>query len=134
MAERLAASGHRAYLVGGSVRDLLLDRDPAAMDLDLTTDARPDDIERAVRGWADAVWTQGKRFETIGCRKGGRNIEITTHRAEAYRPDSRKPDVTFADEAGRGRTDVNHTNGHGPATVVAATPSRKRATAAAKAR
>ena len=43
-------------------------------------------------------------------------------------------DVTFADEAGRGRTDGNHTNGHGPATVVAATPSRKRATAAAKAR
>jgi poly(A) polymerase len=97
VAERLAASGHRAYLVGGSVRDLLLDRDPDGMDLDLTTDARPDDIERAVRGWADAVWTQGKRFGTIGCRKAGRDIEITTHRAEAYRPDSRKPDVTFAD-------------------------------------
>ena len=97
MAERLAAGGHRAYLVGGSVRDLLLDRDPAGMDLDLTTDARPDAIERAVRGWADAVWTQGRRFGTIGCRKDGRDIEITTHRAEAYRPDSRKPDVTFAD-------------------------------------
>ena len=97
MAERLAAGGHRAYLVGGSVRDLLLGLDPAGMDLDLTTDARPDDIERAVRGWADAVWTQGRRFGTIGCRKGGRDIEITTHRAEAYRPDSRKPDVTFAD-------------------------------------
>jgi len=97
VAERLAASGHRTYLVGGSVRDLLLGRDPDGMDLDLTTDARPDDIERAVRGWADAVWTQGKRFGTIGCRKAGRDIEITTHRAEAYRPDSRKPDVTFAD-------------------------------------
>lgn len=97
MAERLARTGHRAYLVGGSVRDLLLDRDPVGMDLDLTTDARPDDIERAVRGWADVVWTQGKRFGTIGCRKAGRDIEITTHRAEAYSPDSRKPDVTFAD-------------------------------------
>ena len=97
MAERLAGSGHLTYLVGGSVRDLLLDRDPDGMDLDLTTDARPDDIERAVRGWADAVWTQGKRFGTIGCRKAGRDIEITTHRAEVYRPDSRKPDVTFAD-------------------------------------
>ena len=97
MAERLATGGHRTYLVGGSVRDLLLDRDPAGMDLDLTTDARPHDIERAVRGWADAVWTQGRRFGTIGCRKDERDIEITTHRAEAYRPDSRKPDVTFAD-------------------------------------
>ncbi|MEX2659201.1 MAG: CCA tRNA nucleotidyltransferase [Acidimicrobiales bacterium] len=96
VAERLGGRGHQAYLVGGSVRDLLLDRDPGR-DFDLTTDARPDDIEAAVRGWADAVWTQGKRFGTIGCRKGGRDFEITTHRAEAYSPDSRKPDVTFAD-------------------------------------
>ena len=42
-------------------------------------------------------------------------------------------DVTFADEAGRGRV-TGRTNGHGPAPVIAATPSRKRATAAAKAR
>ena len=35
-------------------------------------------------------------------------------------------DVTFAEEAGRGRTDGDHTNGHGPATVVAATPSQAR--------
>ena len=97
VADRLARTGHRAYLVGGSVRDLLLGRDPAGMDFDLTTDARPDEIEQAVRGWADAVWTQGKRFGTIGCRRAGRDFEITTHRAEAYRPDSRKPDVTFAD-------------------------------------
>ena len=97
VAERLARTGHRTYLVGGSVRDLLLDRDARDRDFDLTTDARPDDIEAAVRGWADAVWTQGKRFGTIGCRKAGRDFEITTHRAEAYRPDSRKPDVTFAD-------------------------------------
>lgn len=97
LAERLGAGGHRAYLVGGSVRDLLLDRDPAGMDFDLTTDARPDEIEAAVRGWADAVWTQGKRFGTIGCRRRGRDFEITTHRSDAYSPDSRKPDVTFAD-------------------------------------
>ncbi|HEV2768381.1 MAG TPA: CCA tRNA nucleotidyltransferase [Acidimicrobiales bacterium] len=97
LAERLAAGGHRAYLVGGTVRDLLLGRDLESIDFDLTTDARPDDIEQVVRGWADAVWVQGKRFGTIGCRKAGREFEITTHRAEAYRPDSRKPDVRFAD-------------------------------------
>jgi poly(A) polymerase len=67
-------------------------------DYDLTTDARPDEIERIVRGWADAVWTQGKRFGTIGLRSGQRTFEITTHRAEAYRPDSRKPNVTFGDD------------------------------------
>ncbi len=69
-----------------------------ASDLDFTTDARPDNIEQLVTGWADAVWTQGKRFGTIGCRRGGRTYEITTHRAEAYRPDSRKPEVVFGDD------------------------------------
>jgi poly(A) polymerase len=97
LAERLAAGGHRAYLVGGTVRDLLLGRELGDIDFDLTTDARPDEIEAVVRGWADAVWTQGKRFGTIGCRRAGRSFEITTHRAEAYRPDSRKPEVRFAD-------------------------------------
>jgi poly(A) polymerase len=98
LAERFGAAGHRLYLVGGSVRDLLLGRDSAEIDFDLTTDARPDDIEAIVRGWADAVWVQGKRFGTIGCRKAGRDFEITTHRAEAYAPDSRKPEVVFGDD------------------------------------
>jgi poly(A) polymerase len=96
LAERFQRAGHRAYLVGGTVRDLLLGRDPAEIDFDLTTDARPDEVEAVVRPWADAVWTQGKRFGTIGCRRAGRVYEITTHRAEVYRPDSRKPDVAFA--------------------------------------
>ena len=43
LAARFAAAGHRAYLVGGSVRDALLDRDIA--DVDIATDARPDAIE-----------------------------------------------------------------------------------------
>jgi poly(A) polymerase len=102
LAERFGRAGHRLYLVGGSVRDALVDTPRHVNgdhpDLDLTTDARPDDIEGLVRGWADAVWTQGKRFGTIGCRAGGRTYEITTHRAEAYRPDSRKPEVTFGDD------------------------------------
>jgi poly(A) polymerase len=97
VAERFAAAGHRVYLVGGVVRDAILGPLSPDSDLDLSTDARPDDIEAIVRGWADAVWTQGKRFGTIGFQLGGRRFEITTHRAEAYRPDSRKPDVAFAD-------------------------------------
>jgi len=43
------------------------------------------------------VWTQGKRFGTIGAIRKGRRYEITTHRAEAYQPDSRKPEVAFGD-------------------------------------
>jgi poly(A) polymerase len=95
---RFEQAGFRLYLVGGVVRDAVTDRLGAEMDLDFTTDARPDDIERVVGPWADAVWTQGKRFGTIGLLKGHRRMEITTHRAEAYRPDSRKPDVLFAGE------------------------------------
>ncbi len=100
---RFAAAGHSLYLVGGSVRDAIVaaDGSPAAdtvPDLDFTTDARPDATEALVRGWADAVWTQGKRFGTIACIRAGRKYEITTHRAEAYRPDSRKPDVAFGDD------------------------------------
>ena len=98
LAERFRDAGHRVYLVGGSVRDLLLGLDPAEIDFDLTTDARPDAIEALVRPWADAVWLQGKRFGTVGCRFGSRDYEITTHRAEAYGPDSRKPDVEFGDD------------------------------------
>jgi poly(A) polymerase len=98
LAERFTGRGWRIYLVGGSVRDAILGRPlDAAVDLDFTTDARPDDIEAAVAGWADSVWDQGRRFGTIGVSKGGRIYEITTHRADAYGPDSRKPDVKFAD-------------------------------------
>jgi poly(A) polymerase len=98
VAGRFEAAGHRVYLVGGIVRDLLLGRAvQAGDDFDLTTDARPAETEAVVRPIAEAVWLQGKRFGTVGCRVGGRELEITTHRAEAYRPDSRKPEVRFAD-------------------------------------
>ncbi len=97
LAERFHRAGHRIYLVGGSVRDAILGRPLDKIDLDFSTDARPDDILAVVGGWADAVWTQGKRFGTIGAAHGGRDYEITTHRAEAYSPDSRKPEVVFAD-------------------------------------
>lgn len=95
LAARLAEGGHDCYLVGGTVRDALLDR--ADTDVDLTTDARPEVIEAAVRGWADAVWLQGRRFGTVGAEKDGLRMEITTFRGDLYRPESRKPEVTYAD-------------------------------------
>ena len=98
LAERFAANGHRLYLVGGTVRDLLVDAGGDEHDIDLTTDARPPDIKTALTGWADAVWTQGERFGTIGAKHGDRVFEITTFRAESYSDESRKPHVTYADE------------------------------------
>ena len=97
LAQRFDAAGQRLYLVGGIVRDAVLGR-PIGGDIDLTTDARPDRTTALVSGWADAVWDQGARFGTVGLKKGDTVFEVTTHRAEAYAPDSRKPDVTFADE------------------------------------
>ncbi|MGH9044469.1 MAG: CCA tRNA nucleotidyltransferase [Acidimicrobiales bacterium] len=97
LAERFHRAGRRLYLVGGSVRDALLGRE-ARGDLDLTTDAPPEEIERVLSPLADALWTQGAVFGTIGARVGEHLFEITTHRAEVYRPESRKPEVTFGDD------------------------------------
>ena len=104
LAQRFAAAGRRLYLVGGTVRDGFVGRPGGgaafdeSTDIDCTTEARPGEIETIVRGWADAVWLQGKAFGTIGCSYRGRRFEITTHRAEAYAPDSRKPAVEFGDD------------------------------------
>jgi poly(A) polymerase len=98
LAERFAAAGHSLYLVGGIVRDLVLGRTQAGADLDLTTDARPVESHALLADWADSVWTQGQAFGTIGARRGDTIFEITTHRAEAYREDSRKPHVVYSDD------------------------------------
>jgi poly(A) polymerase len=95
LARRFAAAGHSLHLVGGSVRDALLG--VASPDYDLTTDARPDMILELVRPWAEHVWLQGQAYGTIGAAQGEFKVEITTFRAEVYRPDSRKPAVTFSD-------------------------------------
>jgi poly(A) polymerase len=88
-----AAGGRELALVGGSVRDAALGR--ADNDLDLTTDAPPEEILQFVRPHAEALWETGIRFGTVGIRRGGYQVEITTYRAEAYAPESRKPEVVF---------------------------------------
>ncbi|MPZ61181.1 MAG: CCA tRNA nucleotidyltransferase [Propionibacteriales bacterium] len=95
LGERFTQAGQEIALVGGSVRDALLDR--LGPDLDFTTSARPDEIEKLVSGWADAVWDMGRDFGTIGCRKGDWTLEITTYRADAYQPNSRKPEVAYGE-------------------------------------
>ncbi len=105
LAERFAAAGHRLYLVGGIVRDLLLGRD-------LRPDARPrPDHRRPARprsrrsldGWADAVWTQGERFGTIGAE--GRHGDLRDHHPPGRGLPGRlaaSPTSVFADDS-RGR-------------------------------
>ncbi|WP_413800354.1 CCA tRNA nucleotidyltransferase [Streptomyces iranensis] len=104
LARRFQQAGFRLALVGGSVRDALLGR--LGNDLDFTTDARPDEVLKIVRPWADAVWDVGIAFGTVGCRKGmspgsgsdqSFQIEITTYRSEAYDRTSRKPEVSYGD-------------------------------------
>jgi poly(A) polymerase len=99
IASAFAAAHRRLYLVGGSVRDALIGGvDLDAIDLDLTTDARPEEILELLGDVADQIWEQGRAFGTIGAKVKGRSIEITTHRAEVYRSDSRKPTVTYGDD------------------------------------
>jgi poly(A) polymerase len=97
LGRRFAERGHELYLVGGTVRDALLDRTDPAADIDLTTDATPDQILALVRSGnrGGGVWLQGVRFGTVGVRKGDFKLDITTFRSDSYREDSRKPEVIF---------------------------------------
>ncbi|NYV73071.1 CCA tRNA nucleotidyltransferase [Streptomyces sp. UH6] len=95
LGHRFQEAGFRLALVGGSVRDALLGR--LGNDLDFTTDARPEDVLKIVRPWADAVWEVGIAFGTVGCQKDGYQIEVTTYRSEAYDRTSRKPEVSYGD-------------------------------------
>ncbi|BFO22989.1 hypothetical protein SHKM778_93770 [Streptomyces sp. KM77-8] len=103
LARRFEEAGFSLALVGGSVRDALLGR--LGNDLDFTTDARPQDVLKIIRPWADAVWDVGIAFGTVGAQKEARvgdtdrnfQIEVTTYRSEAYDRTSRKPEVSYGD-------------------------------------
>jgi poly(A) polymerase len=90
-----ADAGHELYLVGGSVRDALLGR--LGNDLDFTTDARPEQMQRMLRSWADALWDTGIEYGTLGVGKNDQRLEITTFRADTYDQVSRNPEVRFGD-------------------------------------
>src|SRR5260370_37136488 len=85
--------GHERALVGGPVRDVFLGQQPG--DLDLTTDATPEQVLEMTKRWADKTWTVGIAFGTVGLRKGNDLFEITTYRSEQYGRTSRKPDVQY---------------------------------------
>ena len=95
---RFHRHGRRLYLVGGYLRDLLLESPLVNKDVDLATDAPPDQTLTIVRrlGWPS--YEVGMRFGTIGMRTETGIIEVTTFRKDVYRPDNRHPDVTFGDD------------------------------------
>ena len=71
---RLRESGYEAYLVGGSVRDLLLSRRPK--DFDIGTSAHPYQIKKLFRN----CWIIGRRFRLAHVRFGTKTIEVATFR------------------------------------------------------
>src|SRR5438132_13075945 len=95
LAHEFRAQQKQLYMVGGTVRDVLLDRGESA-DADLATDAHPDEIKRLVAPTKPgAVVLVGERFGTVRLLYDANIVEITTFRTERYNPESRKPEVCF---------------------------------------
>jgi tRNA nucleotidyltransferase (CCA-adding enzyme) len=93
LCRRLRDRGFRAWIVGGSLRDLLLDRQPE--DWDIATDARPESVKRLFRRAIDTGVAHGTLTVLF---KGGR-YEVTTLRGEGAYSDGRRPDsVVFIDD------------------------------------
>lgn len=96
-----AEQGYELALVGGPVRDLLLQR--ASHDLDFCSSARPEEFEPILRRWGrDGFWDMGRKFGTLGAvrkREDGTEVkvEVTTYRSDVYNPESRKPEVNYGD-------------------------------------
>ena len=92
------AQQKQLYIVGGTVRDVLLHRGQSN-DADLATDARPDEIKQIVAPTRPStIVLVGERFGTVRLHYGSDIIEITTFRSERYNPESRKPEVCFGDD------------------------------------
>jgi poly(A) polymerase len=93
LGEKFSKNGFEISLVGGPVRDAVLGK--TVKDLDLTTNAKPDEIQKYLKGWADSIWDVGIKFGTVGAKVKDYVFEITTYRTEQYEDTSRKPSVAF---------------------------------------
>lgn len=111
LAAAFAKAGKDLYLVGGPVRDLLLDLTP--YDLDFTTNAIPSEtraIGESIPG--TSIYDIGEKYGTIGIvlpiQGKSVPVEITTFRSETYQPGDRHPDVLFGESISEdlGRRDV----------------------------
>jgi len=87
----LRAAGHQAYLVGGCVRDLLLQREPT--DYDVSTNATPDQVQKLFPG----SLVVGAQFGVIVVVRDSEQVEVATFRSDVGYSDGRHPDrVVFA--------------------------------------
>ncbi len=92
LASAFASHGHELYLVGGSVRGLLLGQSVA--DLDFATDAEPAATKVAGQeAGPESIYTVGEKFGTVGFVFGEHLVEITTYREEFYPTSDRRPTV-----------------------------------------
>ncbi len=88
--ERLRAGGHQAWLVGGTVRDVLLGRGGGGAEcFDVATDLRPDEVSARF----ERVEPIGIEHGTVLIRAEGIQLETTTFRREAQYGDARRPDA-----------------------------------------
>ncbi|MEM1449634.1 MAG: CCA tRNA nucleotidyltransferase [Planctomycetota bacterium] len=92
VARTLAAAGHRAWIVGGCVRDLVLER--PLKDLDIASAARPEEVEALF----DRTVAVGRSFGIVVVVLGGVELEVATFRKERGYSDRRRPDeIEYAD-------------------------------------
>ncbi len=91
----LDRAGYRAFVVGGSLRDLL--RGVTPNDYDMTTNATPDEMLAILGGYR--VIPTGLAHGTVTVMSEGHPIEITTHRVDGSYTDARHPQtVSFTRE------------------------------------
>lgn len=86
--KRIEKNGYEAFIVGGSVRDLLLNKQPN--DFDVATDAKPEKIEDIFKD--KKITNIGKEFGTIVIHLEEGNVEVTTFRSEGMYLNGRKPE------------------------------------------
>ena len=106
--KKLEENNFEAYIVGGCVRDLMMDREPK--DWDVTTDAKPEEIMKI---FPDSFYEN--KFFTVGIKTEDENypiVEVTTFRIEQKYSDKRHPDEvrfaeTLAEDLGRRDFTIN---------------------------
>src|SRR5260370_25502412 len=95
LAEAFLAQHKQLYIVGGTVRDVLLHRGESN-DADLATDAKPDEIKKIVAPTHPrAVVLVGERFGTVRLHYASDIISVTTIRTEWYNTEASKPQCCF---------------------------------------
>lgn len=87
--EKLQKNGFLAYLAGGSVRDMLMEK--TALDFDIATSAKPEEIEKLLKKTIPI----GKKFGVILAIENGHHFEIATFRSDAGYTDGRRPDAVY---------------------------------------